>query len=102
MKKTQPSKHNYPQEFLEHQNKQYLPGYYLGGKIPLMFRAKTKAGAYWLIFLAVIYLFSTIVSFLYPQNSSNSNRLINLIVSLILITLTLLAAKAIFKSRKKL
>lgn len=47
---------SYTEEFKKYQNKQYLPGYYTGSRIHPMFRAKTKAGGFWLILIACLML----------------------------------------------
>jgi len=45
--------------FIEYQDKMYLPGYYLGGKISPALKAKTKVGGYLMvasgIFLLLFY-----------------------------------------------
>jgi hypothetical protein len=52
---------------IEYQDKMYLPGYYVGGKIHPALKAKTKVGGYLMlasgIFLLVIYLIQTIMNF---------------------------------------
>ena len=99
--KTQPHDNsNYTQDFLEHQEKQYSPGYYLGGKLPLMFKAKTKAGAYWLIFLAIMYVVSLIVSTVSTQTGKTLS-ITNTALGVVLIGLTFFAAKRMLDSRRK-
>jgi hypothetical protein len=57
-------KDTYTEAFEEYQDKQYLPGYYVGGKMHPALKAKTKAGGYAMliggIFLLVFYSFQLI------------------------------------------
>lgn len=47
----------------------YLPGYYLGGRLPPFLRAKTKAGGYFLLITGVIALISSYTLILNNQIS---------------------------------
>lgn len=55
----------YLESFNQYQGKQYLPGYYVGGKIHPALKAKTKVGGYLMLiggsFLFLFYLFQLLI-----------------------------------------
>jgi hypothetical protein len=59
---------NYLEKFIEWQNKQYLPGYYVGGRMNPMFVGKTKAGGYFLLFSGIITIFTAILYLLFGSD----------------------------------
>ena len=65
--KEEKKEESYLDSFKEYQDKMYMPGYYVGGKIHPALKAKTKAGGYLLIvtgiFLLAFYLFQLLKNF---------------------------------------
>ncbi len=58
---------SYLESFKEYQNKMYIPGYFIGGKIHPSLRAKTKVGGYGMViagtFLFTFYLLQLVTKF---------------------------------------
>ncbi len=69
--KKQKSETNYLESFTEYQDKMFMPGYYVGGKIHPALKAKTKAGGYLMVIGGVSLL--SFYLFIFFQNFALEN-----------------------------
>lgn len=76
---------SYTESIKKYQDKQYLPGYYVGGKIHPALKAKTKAGGYAMLIVGIFLLFFYVAQLLADFSVNNLGWIIPAAFALLLI-----------------
>ena len=81
------NKSDYLDSFIEYQGKQYLPGYYVGGKIHPSFKSKTKTLGYFLLFEGIFSIILAIVIIIASTQFENETKIYTIFSAFLVIIL---------------
>lgn len=77
---------DYLDSFKEYQDKMYIPGHYIGGKMHPALKAKTKAGGYGMVIAGIFLLSFYLIQLLSDLSFENIGWIMPIAFSLLLIT----------------
>jgi len=100
--KQKAAKDNYIEDLKEYQDKQYLPGYYVGGKLPLALKYPTRRLGWLFLFLAALSVVFGLISWSagdFSWSSIMDGGIGNLLPLVIIILYLLIAIKLLSKKK---
>ncbi|MDO8658584.1 MAG: hypothetical protein Q7K55_07610 [Candidatus Levybacteria bacterium] len=95
---------DYLDSFIEYQGKQYLPGYYVGGKIDPSLKSKTKASGHLLLFGGVFSLILAPIFIIISTPFDDTTRMYTISSAILIVIvgiLSIIAAKRVLRKNPK-